>query len=110
MPKEEAMPNEIDRRDLIGAGVATLAVASLAGGSAAAQNAPARTPYEIKPLPFAPDSIAGLSERILVSHHDNNYAGSVRRLNAITEQLAALDFATASNFTVNGLKRGKSSR
>ena len=99
------MTFEIDRRDAIGAGVATLALATLANRGAAAQNAPALTPYEIKPLPFAPDSISGLSERILVSHHDNNYAGSVRRLNAITEQLAALDFETASNFTVNGLKR-----
>jgi Fe-Mn family superoxide dismutase len=100
------MTLKIDRRALIGAGATTMAAMALARGNAAAQNAPsaARVPYEIKPLPFAPDSIAGLSERILVSHHDNNYAGSVRRLNAISEQLSSLDFETASNFTVNGLK------
>lgn len=63
------------------------------------------TPYTIKPLPFDPKSIRGLSEKLLVSHHDNNYAGAVRRLNAIEMQLANLDFATAPNFLVNGLKR-----
>ena len=103
------MTDELDRRDLMAAGAAALAAVTLARSDASAQPAGAasgaRMPYEIKPLPFAPDSIAGLSERILVSHHDNNYAGSVRRLNAISEQLAALDFNTAPNFVVNGLKR-----
>ena len=40
-----------------------------------------------------------------VSHYENNYTGAVKRLNAITAQLAALDFATAPVFVVNGLKR-----
>ena len=85
--------------------------ASLAAVSAAAmaQPAAAQTPaaatYAIKPLPFDPKSIKGLSEKIIVSHHDNNYAGAVRRLNAIGAQLAQTDFAKAPVFTVNGLKR-----
>jgi Fe-Mn family superoxide dismutase len=61
--------------------------------------------YAIKPLPFDPKSIKGLSEKILVSHHDNNYAGAVRRLNAIGTELAGLDFAKAPVFAINGLKR-----
>jgi Fe-Mn family superoxide dismutase len=61
--------------------------------------------YEIKPLPFDPKKLNGLSEKLLVSHHENNYAGAVKRLNAITAQLAALDWAAAPTFTVNGLKR-----
>ncbi|HKY18289.1 MAG TPA: Fe-Mn family superoxide dismutase [Rhizomicrobium sp.] len=61
--------------------------------------------YAIKPLPFDPKRIRGLSEKIIVSHHDNNYAGAVRRLNAIAAQLADTDFAKAPVFTVNGLKR-----
>src|SRR5205823_4287847 len=52
-----------------------------------------------------PTRIKGMSEKLIVSHHENNYGGAVRRLNAITEQLAALDFATAPVFVVNGLKR-----
>jgi Fe-Mn family superoxide dismutase len=61
--------------------------------------------YEIKPLAFDPKSIKGLSEKLLVSHYENNYGGAVKRLNAITAQLAELDFAKAPVFTINGLKR-----
>jgi len=61
--------------------------------------------YELKPLACDPTRIKGMSEKLIVSHHENNYGGAVRRLNAITEQLAALDFATAPVFVINGLKR-----
>src|SRR4029077_8139132 len=61
--------------------------------------------YDIKPLPFDPKSIKGLSEKILVSHYENNYSGAVKRLNAIGTQLAELDFAKAPVFQINGLKR-----
>ncbi|MBW7966338.1 superoxide dismutase [Bradyrhizobium sp. BR 10261] len=61
--------------------------------------------YQVKPLPFDPKSISGISEKILVSHYENNYGGVVKRLNAIGAQLAELDFTTAPNFVVNGLKR-----
>jgi superoxide dismutase, Fe-Mn family len=46
-----------------------------------------------------------MSETLIVSHYENNCGGAVRRLNAITEQLAALDFAAAPVFVVNGLER-----
>ena len=61
--------------------------------------------YEIKPLAFDPKSIKSLSEKLLVSHYENNYGGAVERLNAITAQLAELDFAKAPVFVINGLKR-----
>ena len=61
--------------------------------------------YSIKPMSFDPKSIKGLSEKILVSHYENNYSGAVKRLNAISEQLAALDYAKAPGFLINGLKR-----
>ena len=61
--------------------------------------------YSVKPLPFDPAKIKGLSEKILVSHYENNYGGAVKRLNAITEQLAGLDYAKAAGFLINGLKR-----
>jgi Fe-Mn family superoxide dismutase len=80
-----------------------LAVAAKTDAPAPAASAPA--PYEVKPLPFDPTKIQGLSEKLLVSHHDNNYAGAVKRLNAIAAQLAGLDWATAPSFVVNGLKR-----
>jgi superoxide dismutase, Fe-Mn family len=58
-----------------------------------------------RPLPFPAAGLDGLSERLLVSHHANNYSGAVKRLNAIHAQLQALDFASAPGFQVNGLKR-----
>lgn len=62
-------------------------------------------PYEIKPLSIDPTSIKGISEKVLMSHYENNYIGAVRRLNAIQEQLGNLDFAKAPGFLINGLKR-----
>jgi superoxide dismutase, Fe-Mn family len=54
--------------------------------------APAFTP--IKPgahkpvaLPFDPAKLPGLSEKLLTSHHDNNYAGAVKNLNAVELEL-----------------------
>ena len=59
----------------------------------------------VKPLSFEPTKLKGLSEKLIVSHWENNYGGAVRRLNAITAQLAELDFAKAPIFAINGLKR-----
>ena len=62
-------------------------------------------PYEMKPLSCNPAKLKGLSEKLIVSHYENNYGGAVKRLNAITAQLESLDFATAPVFVINGLKR-----
>jgi Fe-Mn family superoxide dismutase len=62
-------------------------------------------PYDIKPLSCNPGAIAGMSEKIIVSHWENNYSGAVKRLNAIEAQLAGLDWTTAPVFAINGLKR-----
>jgi len=61
--------------------------------------------YTIKTMSFDPQKIKGLSEKILISHYENNYSGAVKRLNAISEQLTGLDFAKAPGFLINGLKR-----
>ena len=61
--------------------------------------------YAIKPLACDPTRIKGMSEKLIVSHYENNYGGAVNRLNAITAQLAELDFAKAPGFMINGLKR-----
>ena len=39
--------------------------------------------HRMQDLPFDPGRLDGLSERLLRSHHENNYGGAVRRLNAI---------------------------
>src|SRR5215471_13199600 len=61
--------------------------------------------YAMKPLPCDPDRIRGMSERMIISHYENNYGGAVKRLNLIEERLAELDYANASGFLINGLKR-----
>ena len=61
--------------------------------------------YTVKPLSCDPTKLKGLSEKLILSHWENNYGGAVRRLNAITAQLAELDFARAPVFVINGLKR-----
>ena len=59
----------------------------------------------ILPLPFDPAKLNGLSERLLQSHHQNNYSGAVKRLHAIRAELGGLDWSSASVFRINGLKR-----
>ena len=61
--------------------------------------------YAIKPLACDPGRVRGMSERMIISHYENNYGGAVKRLNLIEEQLAGLDFASAPGFLINGLKR-----
>src|SRR3954454_11888654 len=51
--------------------------------------------YKMKPLSCDPVRIKGMSERLIISHYENNYGGAVKRLNVIEEQLAGLDYATA---------------
>jgi Fe-Mn family superoxide dismutase len=62
-------------------------------------------PYKVKPLGCDPVRVKGMSERLIVSHYENNYGGAVKRLNLIEEQLAGLDHANAPGFLINGLKR-----
>jgi superoxide dismutase, Fe-Mn family len=62
-------------------------------------------PYTVKPLGCDPARIRGMSEKLIVSHYENNYGGAVKRLNAIEDQLASLNFNTAPGFLINGLKR-----
>lgn len=61
--------------------------------------------YAMKALSCDPARIKGMSERLIVSHYENNYGGAVKRLNAIEEQIAELDCANAPGFLINGLKR-----
>ena len=61
--------------------------------------------YQTRTLTLNPDQLSGLSNRLITSHYENNYAGAVKRLNAIRSELAGLDWSTAATFTINGLKR-----
>lgn len=61
--------------------------------------------YQMRPLSCDPSRLKGLSQKLIMSHYENNYGGAVKRLNAIAAQLESLDFASAPVFMVNGLKR-----
>ena len=104
------MKMNTERRNFItGVGAAAASTTVLAATQALAQGnqqtGGKTMPYQIKPMSFDPKSITGISEKVLVSHYENNYVGAVKRLNAIGAQLAELDFAKAPNFVINGLKR-----
>jgi Fe-Mn family superoxide dismutase len=61
--------------------------------------------YTLKQIHCRPWTLSYLSVKLIESHYENNYGGALRRLNAITEQLEALDFAKAPTHVLNGLKR-----
>jgi Fe-Mn family superoxide dismutase len=63
------------------------------------------TTYQMKALACDPSRLKGLSEKLIVSHFENNYGGAVKRLNAICDQLGSFDPAGAPVFVLNGLKR-----
>ena len=61
--------------------------------------------YQLEPIHCRPWLLNGISLKLIESHYENNYGGALRRLNAISEKLAALDFATTPGYVINGLKR-----
>jgi len=89
----------MNRRELLTHLAAASALGALAVESQA-QNSPQR---QMKPLPFDPAKLRGLSERLLRSHHENNYGGALRRLGQIESQIAQLP-KDAPGFQVKGLK------
>ena len=61
--------------------------------------------YQLAPIFCRPWLLNTLSLRLIESHYENNYGGALRRLNAITEKLESLDYATTPPYIVNSLKR-----
>lgn len=94
---------DLDRRMALMVGLAAGAAAMPETGQA--QTVAPTPSFTPRPLPFDASAVPGLSAKLLTSHHDNNYAGAVKRLGAIKAEFAALDPAKAPGFTINGLKR-----
>lgn len=101
------MQNLPDRRQVLLTAAAAIATAAIVNDSTVAHAATKAKPmtYDVKPMPFDPNAIKGMSPKLLTSHYDNNYTGAVKRLNAIEAQLKTLDWAAVPGFTINGLKR-----
>jgi len=94
---------------VLGVGGAFLAQldASKQGAAAAAQTALAPAfagKHEVVPLSFDPKALKGLSEKLIVSHHDNNYAGAVKNLNKVELELSKTNADTPA-FVVGGLQQ-----
>ncbi|NML95703.1 superoxide dismutase [Novosphingobium olei] len=92
--------NDISRRNAMGSialGVAAAAAPGAAvaatpttGGSPMTSPAPAFAGgHAVKPLGFDPTKLTGLSEKLIRSHWENNYQGSLKALNMIEGRLAA---------------------
>ena len=61
---------------------------------------------ELKPLPFDPAKLNGLSERLMRSHWENNYGGSVKALAQVKARLAqAAGDKDLPPYVYNDLKR-----
>jgi Fe-Mn family superoxide dismutase len=60
----------------------------------------------LKPLPFDPTKLTGLSERLIRSHWENNYGGSVKALAVVKKRLAdAMGDKDLPPYVYNTLKR-----
>jgi Fe-Mn family superoxide dismutase len=62
--------------------------------------------HPIQPLLFDAKKLSGFSEKLLVSHHDNNYGGAVKNLNKVEAELSKVGPDTPG-FTVAGLEAAK---
>ncbi|HYZ89240.1 MAG TPA: Fe-Mn family superoxide dismutase [Myxococcales bacterium] len=89
---------------LIGGGA--LAQTSGKGGGSATRGEAFLGTHVPKPLPFDPKKLPGLSEKLLVSHHDKNYAGAVKNLNSVEAELSKVT-AETPGFTVAALEAAK---
>ena len=85
---------KISRRDALRGVVATGASVWAFNGISDAQTeslpmafAGKHTP---KPLPFDTAKLTGISEKMIRSHHENNYTGAVKALNVIEQRLVRL--------------------
>ena len=109
-----ATPVDQNRRTLIQTAAAATALAVIGSEKAqAAQEKMLIAPIAafesqdtLKPLPFAPAKLSGLSERLIRSHWENNYGGSVKALTVTKKRLAeALASKDIPPFIYNELKR-----
>jgi len=88
------MPDFTRRSALATASIGAVGLALPTASGAAVQSAPAPAPafagnHQPKPLKFDPVKLTGLSEKLITSHWQNNYQGSVKGLNTVEQKLAA---------------------
>lgn len=91
--------NKISRREALVAGLTAGAGVLAMGGAASGQTAAGQTAVAAaawggkhvpRPLPFDPAKLTGISEKLIRSHHENNYTGAVKALNFVEGHLAEM--------------------
>lgn len=112
---EETKPSRRDFMATAAVGAGSLALSAVASAAAptdaskptAMSTAPAfLTSDKLKPLAFDPGKLSGLSERLIRSHWENNYGGSVKALAVVKKRLAeALGDKELPPYVYNDLKR-----
>jgi len=84
----------ISRREAItgvlATGASVLALNTSAGAQTESVSMAFAGKHQPVPLPFDPAKSAGLSEKLIRSHHENNYTGAVKALNLVEQRLATL--------------------
>lgn len=90
------MSDKISRREAIAgiaaAGAAVFSLNENVFAESSQENVAAafRGSHQIKPLPFDAAKLKGISEKVVKSHWENNYGGSVKALNVVEQRLAAM--------------------
>jgi len=97
-----------DRRQAITGFAGTVSLLAGSGLTGFAAGEPRSTgtqagKHALEPLPFDAKKLKGLSERLLVSHHENNYGGALKNLNKVEEDLLRTNKETPG-FVVSGLR------
>ena len=82
----------MNRRQALGSIAGTVAATAVLARADAKDMKPVFKPvapgsHKVAPLPFDPAKLPGLSDKLLTSHHANNYAGAVKNLNAVELEL-----------------------
>jgi Fe-Mn family superoxide dismutase len=100
----------ISRREVLVQTGGALALLGMVGDSLARAESKRTAPpavsmgkHTVVSLPFDAKKLKGLSERMVVSHHDNNYAGAVTNLNKVEDELSRVRKDTPG-YLVAGLR------
>lgn len=100
--RREAMTALAGSAALLGPGGVAMADEKVAPSMTSAPGV-ATGKHVLVPLPFDPKKLKGLSEKLVTSHHENNYGGALKNLNKVEEELARVTKDTPG-FLVAGLK------
>jgi len=80
----------ITRREILKGTLFSAAAAMTTAGNQTQVPVPAAFAgrHQPRPLSFDPAKLNGLSEKLIRSHHENNYTGAVKALNVVEQHLA----------------------